>query len=110
MTLTEGTTVRALIERSDDHPALVVPESATLVSYSTLQRALDRATGRLAGLGLGAGDRVAILAAGGPALITAFLAVGALGAAAAPLNPGLGPTELEGELDDLRVSRLLHDA
>jgi acyl-CoA synthetase (AMP-forming)/AMP-acid ligase II len=109
MTLTERTTIRALIERSDNHPALVVPESGTIVSYSTLQRALDRATGCLAQLGLGAGDHVAILAAGGPAMIAAFLAVGALGAAAAPLNPALGPTELAGELDDLRVSRLLHD-
>src|SRR5215468_9384073 len=110
MTHTERTTVRALIERSDNHPALVVPESGTVVSYSTLQPALDRAAGSLAHVGLGAGDHVAILATGGPAMITAFLAVGALGAAAAPLNPALGPTELAGELDDLRVSRLLHDA
>ena len=48
MTVTEGTTVRALIERSDNHPALVVPESGTIVSYAALQRALDRAAGRLA--------------------------------------------------------------
>src|SRR6516162_7889820 len=109
MTLTERTTIRALIERSDNHPALVVPESGAIVSYSTLQRALDRAAGCLARLGLGAGDHVAILAAGGPAMIGAFLAVATLGAAAAPLNPALGLTELEGELDDLRVSRLLHD-
>jgi hypothetical protein len=54
MTLTERTTIRALIERSDDHPALVVPESGTIVSYATLQSALDRATGCLARLGLGA--------------------------------------------------------
>jgi acyl-CoA synthetase (AMP-forming)/AMP-acid ligase II len=109
MTLTERTTIRALIQRSDNHPALVVPESGTIVSYSTLQSALDRATGCLARLGLGAGDHVAILAAGGPAMIAAFLTVGALGAAAAPLNPALGLTELAGELDDLRVYRLLHD-
>jgi acyl-CoA synthetase (AMP-forming)/AMP-acid ligase II len=109
MTLTERATVRALIERSDNHPALVVPESGTIVSYATLQRALDRAAGGLARLGLAEGDHVAILAAGGPAMITAFLAPGALGAAAAPLNPALGPAELAGELDDLRVSRLLHE-
>ncbi len=55
------------------------------------------------------GDRVALVAANGPALIVAFLAVVASGAAAAPLNPALGEAELSAELDDLRVSRLLHD-
>ena len=41
-------------------------------------------------------------------LAVAFLAVIATGAAAAPLNPALGGGELTLELDDLRVSRLLH--
>jgi acyl-CoA synthetase (AMP-forming)/AMP-acid ligase II len=109
MTVTEPTTVRALVVRSDSHPALVVPESGTSLSYAGLQRSLDRAAGRLAALGVGEGDRVALVAADGPALITAFLAIGALGAAAAPLNPALGAAELTAELDDLRVSRLLHD-
>ena len=109
MTVTEPATVRALVVRSDDHPALVMPESGTSLSYAALQRSLDRAAGRLAALGVGQGDRVAVVAASGPALITAFLAVGAVGAAAAPLNPALGPAELIAELGDLRVSRLLHD-
>ena len=101
-------TVRGLIARSDSHPALVVPESGALLSYGALQRALDRAAGRLAALGVREGDRVALVAANGPALVVAFLAVVARGAAAAPLNPALGVAELTAELDDLRVSRLLH--
>src|ERR1700684_2798138 len=109
MTVIEPATLRALVGRSDDHPALVVPESGTSLSYAALQRSLDRAAGRLAALGVGNGDRVALVVASGPALITAFLAVGALGAAAAPLNPALGAAELTAELEDLRVSRLLHD-
>ena len=67
-------------------------------------RALDRAVGRLAALGVGEGDRVALVAANGPALIVAFLAVVASGAAAAPLNPALGEAELSAELDDLRAA------
>ena len=59
--------------------------------------------------GVREGDRVALVAANGPALIVAFLAVVASGAAAAPLNPALGVAELTAELADLRVSRLLHD-
>src|SRR6201997_2268389 len=102
MTVTTPHTLRRLVTRSDDHPALVVPESGTSLSYAALQRSLDRAAGRLAALGVGEGDRVALVAADGPALITAFLAIGALGAAAAPLNPALGAAELTAELDDLR--------
>jgi oxalate---CoA ligase len=109
MTVTGQSTLRALIERSDDHPALVVPESGAVLSYAALQRTLDRATGRVAALGVGEGDRVAIVAANGPAIIVAFLAVTAAGAAAAPLNPALGAGELTAELNDLHVSRLLHD-
>jgi oxalate---CoA ligase len=109
MTAAEPTTLRALIGRSDGHAALVVPESGTSLSYGALQRSLDRAAGRLAALGVGEGDRVALVLGNGPALIAAFLAIGALGAAAAPLNPALGAAELTAELEDLRVSRLLHD-
>jgi len=74
-----------------------------------LQRAIDRAAGRLAALGVAEGDRVAMVAANGPALVVAFLALAARGAAAAPLNPALGTAELIAELEDLRATRLLHD-
>src|ERR1700751_3072031 len=109
MTVTTPPAIRPLVTRSDDHPALVVPESGASLSYAALQRALDRAAGRLAALGVREGDRVALVAANGPALVVAFLAVAARGAAAAPLNPGLGVAEMTAELDDLRVTRLLHD-
>ena len=108
--MTDGSagSLRSIITRSDGHPALV-PESGAVLTYAGLQRALDRAAGRLAALGVREGDRVAIAAANGPGLIVAFLAVVASGAVAAPLNPALGEAELAGELEDLRVSRLLHD-
>ena len=109
MTGTKSDTLRHLVTRSDDHPALAVPESGVSLSYDALQRALDRATGRLAALGVAEGDRVALLAANGPALVVAFLALAARGAAVAPLNPALGLAELTAELTDLQVSRLLHD-
>src|ERR1700746_3136601 len=109
MTVTTPPTLRQLVTRSDYHPALLLPESGASLSYAGLQRALDRAAGRLAALGVRDGDRVALAAANSPALGVAFLAVTARGAAAAPLTPALGIAELTGELDDLRVSRLLHD-
>jgi acyl-CoA synthetase (AMP-forming)/AMP-acid ligase II len=109
MTVSKPTTVRQLVTRSDSHPALVVPESGASVSYAALQRALDRAAGRLAAVGVREGDRVAVVAANGPALVVAFLALVASGVAAAPLNPALGVAELTAELGDLRATRLLHD-
>jgi acyl-CoA synthetase (AMP-forming)/AMP-acid ligase II len=109
MTVAAPATLRQLVSRSDDHPALVVPESGTTLSYAALQRTLDTATGRLAALGVAPGDRVGLVAANGPALVVAFLAIAARGAAAAPLNPALGVAETAAELADLRVSRLLHD-
>jgi acyl-CoA synthetase (AMP-forming)/AMP-acid ligase II len=109
MTVSPPVSLRELITRSDAHPALVVPGSPGAVSYGGLQRALEAATGRLAALGVREGDRVGLVAAGGPAMIVAFLAIAASGAAAAPLNPALGLAELTAELADLRVSRLLHD-
>jgi acyl-CoA synthetase (AMP-forming)/AMP-acid ligase II len=109
MTVSDPVSLRRLVTRSDNHPALLVPESGGALSYASLQRALDHAAGRLTALGVGEGDQVALAAANGPALIVAFLAVVASGAAAAPLNPALNEAELVAELDDLHVSRLLHD-
>jgi len=109
VTVIQPIPLRHLLTRSDNHPALVVPESGLSLSYAALQRAVDRAAGRLTALGARPGDRVAMVAANGPALIIAFLAVVASGAAAAPLNPALGVSELTAELEDLRISRLLHD-
>jgi acyl-CoA synthetase (AMP-forming)/AMP-acid ligase II len=121
MTVIPPASLRQLISMSDKHPALVVPDrgpggrppgdtdGGTVLSYAGLQRALDRATGRLAALGVCEGDRVALVAANGPALIVAFLTLVASGAAVAPLNPALGVAELTAELADLQVTRLLHD-
>jgi acyl-CoA synthetase (AMP-forming)/AMP-acid ligase II len=109
MTVTNPTPLRQLLTRTDGHPALVVPESGVSLSYAALQRSIDRAAGRLTALGVQPGDRVALVAASGPALVVAFLAVVAVGAAAAPLNPALGVGELSAELADLRISRLLYD-
>jgi len=109
MTESSPLSLRQVITRSDGHPALVVPDSPVALSYAELQRALEAAAGRLAAAGVREGDRVAVIAAGGPAMIVAFLAVVASGAAAAPLNPALGLAELTAELADLGVSRLLHD-
>jgi len=107
MTVPKPIPLRQIVTRSDSHPALVAPGAS--LSYAALQGAVDRAAGRLTALGVRPDDRVAMVAANGPALVIAFLALAATGAAAAPLNPALSASELTAELTDLRISRLLHD-
>ena len=87
-----------------------MPETGARLTYGQLQRALDDAISLMRGLGIENGDRVALTAANGPALILAFLAVTECGAAAAPLNPALGQREVRAELTDLQVSRLFYEA
>src|SRR6516225_4352581 len=91
-------TLRDLITRADDHPALVMPETGARLTSGELQRALDNATSLMSGLSVEKGDRVALTAPNGPALILAFLAISGCGAAAAPLNPALGQREVRAEL------------
>ncbi len=106
----DATTLRGLLRGRAERPALVVPDRAGAISYGELDRAIDDAAARLRGLGVRAGDRVAICFGNGPEVVALFLAIASCGAAAAPLNPALGPRELRGEIEDLAVGWVLHDA
>ena len=55
-------------------------------------------------LGIGRGDRVAIVLPNGPEMATAFVAV-ACGATTAPLNPAYRAEEFDFYLTDLRPRR-----
>jgi acyl-CoA synthetase (AMP-forming)/AMP-acid ligase II len=67
---------------------------------------VDRTVEALNGMGLGRGDRVAIVLTNGPEMASAFVSIGA-GAATAPLNPGYRRQELDFYLEDLRVRALV---
>jgi long-chain acyl-CoA synthetase len=68
------------------------------ISYGELREQIDRMRGGLAGLGIGMGDRVALLCGNGHPFVVAYLAVVGLGAAVAPLNPASPAPELQREL------------
>jgi long-chain acyl-CoA synthetase len=68
------------------------------ITYGELRDQIDRMRGGLAGLGIGAGDRVALLCGNGHPFVIAYLAAVGLGAAVAPLNPGSPAPELAREL------------
>lgn len=89
----------------DDAPAILAPERATL-SHGGLRRLIADAVARLNALGIGRGDRVAIVLPNGPEMATAFLAVAAT-ASTAPLNPAYRADELDFYLSDIGAKAIL---
>jgi len=69
-------------------------------SYRDLQGAIDRAAAGLKALGIGAGDRVAIVLPNCPQHIVAFYAILRLGAIAIEHNPLYTPRELRKQFED----------
>jgi acyl-CoA synthetase (AMP-forming)/AMP-acid ligase II len=96
-----------LIQRQDGHPALVAPETGTVLSYGDLHGAVDRVARELAGIGITPGDAVAMSFLNGPEMVIGFLAIIATGAAAAPLNPAYTADEFRGYLVDLRPRAMI---
>lgn len=96
---------RALTHRGQ--PALLAGTATW--NFSELDARVNEAAARLAGLGVVAGDRVALLARNGPAFVATVHALGRLRAILVPLNTRLAPAELAWPLGDARVSLLLHD-
>ena len=89
-------------------PALVA-EGKQPLTYSELARDIARLREKLNGLGIGRGDRVAIVGENGPAM--AVLIAGVLdGAVAVPLNPAFTVGEFAIHLRDLRVKAVAVDA
>lgn len=87
------------------HMAVGAPETPHL-SHDDLRQMITTISRQLAGLGVGANDRVAIVLPNGPVMATAFLAV-ATAATAAPLNPGYREEEFEFYISDLNAKMLI---
>jgi acyl-CoA synthetase (AMP-forming)/AMP-acid ligase II len=81
-------------------------EGAKPLSYAGLRSLSSRTIARLNELGIGRGDRVAIVAPNGPEMAAAFMCI-ASGAVTAPLNPGYRGDEFEFYLNDLRSKALV---
>ena len=84
----------------DDH----APDSTALIwnnratSYGELRSQVDHLRGGLASLGVGDGDRVALILTNGVPFVVAYLAALGLGAVTVPLNPTSPAPELEREI------------
>jgi oxalate---CoA ligase len=90
----------------DEATAIGAVEGAKPLTYAGLRQLAARTIARLNELGIGRGDRVAIVAPNGPEMGASFICIGA-GAVTAPLNPGYRADEFEFYLNDLRSKALV---
>jgi long-chain acyl-CoA synthetase len=84
----------------EPHPAgdVALISSNRSTTYGELRRLVAGARGGLLELGIGRGDRVAVICGNGRSFVIAYLATVGIGAVAVPLNPTSPPAELEREL------------
>jgi acyl-CoA synthetase (AMP-forming)/AMP-acid ligase II len=103
-----GESLTALLAGGNaEHPALIVPDSGEVLTYGQAADRVEALAQRLAGLGVRRGDRVALALPNGPDVVLLLLAVTALGAAAAPLNPAYTAAEYEFFLADIAPRLML---
>jgi acetyl-CoA synthetase len=79
-------------------------------TYAALQQSADRLSNALAALGVGRGDRVALILPQRPETIVAYFAIFQMGAIAVPLSFLFGPDALEYRLGDSGTRVAIADA
>jgi acyl-CoA synthetase (AMP-forming)/AMP-acid ligase II len=98
--MTESLDAILALGRPED-PALIVPEDGQALTFAQLAERIEVLAGSLAERGVRHGDRVAFALPNGPEVIQLLLAITALGAVAAPLNPAYTHAEFAFYLDDI---------
>jgi acyl-CoA synthetase (AMP-forming)/AMP-acid ligase II len=105
----EPETFSLLLSRGQAGATVIgAPESAPL-TWGGLRDLASRTIDDLNAMGIGRGDRVAIVLRNGPEMAAAFVCMAA-GAATAPLNPGYREDEFEFYLGDLQPKALVVEA
>src|SRR5690242_16841614 len=108
--MADATTIPELLQAgAPDAAAIGAPDGALPLTYRALTSVCHRTVEALNGLGVGRGDRVAIVLPNGPEAATAFVCIAA-GATTAPLNPAYRAEELAFYLTDLRARALVVQA
>jgi fatty-acyl-CoA synthase len=98
----------ALAATAAHHPEKpAIRFGAEVIAYGALAERVRRAAARLASLGVGPGDRVAILSLNRPEYLVALFACARLGAMLLPLNWRLAPAELAWIAGDAQPRALL---
>jgi oxalate---CoA ligase len=102
----EADTISKLIALGNASDAAIAAAGGISLNYEGLRALEEHITRALNAMGIGRGDRVAIVLPNGPEGATAFLTVGSA-ATAAPLNPGYRHAEFDFYLSDLNAKALL---
>src|SRR5205085_5630241 len=79
------------------------------LTFRVLDRRASGVARRLAGLGIRAGERVALLLRSGVPIVELVHRAGRIGAVLVPLNVRLAPAELAWQVADVRARLLLYD-
>jgi len=102
-------TISALIATHPAEASAIGAPGRPWLSYGALRSLTSEIAHSLHGLGIGRGDRVAIVLPNGPEMATAFFAVAQV-ATTAPLNPAYREEEYAFYLEDLRAKALIVEA
>jgi oxalate---CoA ligase len=102
-------TLKDLLASGRDDAVAIAAHEAPPLTYAGLRALIERACATLNDLGIGLGDRVAIVLPNGPEMAAAFLCV-ASAATSAPLNPAYKQDEFEFYLEDLKAKALILEA
>ena len=94
--------------RRPDHVAIRWQDRT--ITWAQLDARVTAATAAMQGLGVGAGDRVALVLGNVPAFVEAWFAVLRAGAVVVPLNQSLAPDELRHAMADAGASLVIADA
>lgn len=101
-----GNTLHQLIETGDSDATAIAASDVKPLTYSMFRKLVERTAATLNGLGIGRGDRVAIVLPNGPEMATAFVTV-ASAATAAPLNPAYREQEFDFYMSDIGTKALI---
>jgi len=99
-------TVFDLIQRGQPGTVAIGAPARASLTFAGLTKLAENTVKTLNGLGLGRGDRIAIVLANGPEMAAAFVAIAA-GASTAPLNPAYRSDEFDFYLADLNAKALV---
>jgi oxalate---CoA ligase len=107
--MTTDRTLKDLLASGRDDAVAIAAHEAPPLTYAGLRALIERTCATLNDLGIGLGDRVAIVLPNGPEMAAAFLCV-ASAATSAPLNPAYKQDEFEFYLQDLKAKALILEA
>ncbi len=107
--MTADRTLKGLLASGRDDAVAIAAHEAAPLTYEGLRVLIERTRATMNDLGIGLGDRVAIVLPNGAEMAAAFLCV-ASAATSAPLNPAYRQDEFEFYLEDLKAKALIVEA